>query len=302
MLQTKALYNLLRLNVGHDPSIKADAWALEDLRKVSQDKLFDRINLDKEKFMQFAENCDTPEALAEFLYPDDADPEGWDRFYLVVFEVWRRLIPEKQSLSIFCDELDFRIAQYENEEVKSDEQVQDALSNLLEVLEENSDAGAKPHQVFSAINDYCAHDLDRFLYDYIADLLDSDNELYASELIEGFSPYVKEKHWFALLKARLTATWDVAEANKMVRSLLPKNSDLSLLMEILDYLSVHGDHELLTAAVKKIIPLLDSKELQKDFFTTVAEYFSRLDDDEKEQAVQKMIKSQSNPEAILKLL
>jgi hypothetical protein len=298
MLQTKALYNLLRLNVGHDPSIKADAWALEDMRKVPLDQLLGRLKLDKEKFLQFAENCDTPEELAEFLYPDDADPEGWDRSYLAVFELWRRLVPEKQSLSVFCDELDFRISQYENDEVTSDEQVQDALSNLLEVLEENSDTGAKPHQVFSAINDYCAHDLDRFLYDYIADLLDSDNELYASELIEGFTPYVKEKYWFDLLRARLTATWDVTEANKMVRTLLGKKLDLSLLMEILDYLSIHGDHELFKATVKKVVPMIDSKDLQKELITMVAEYFHRLDDDEKEQAVQKM----TNLDAVLKIL
>lgn len=301
MLQTKALYNLLRLNVERDPSIKADAWALEDQRKIPLDQLLKRTKLDKEKFIQFAESCDTPEDLTDILYPDDADPDGWDPYYLYVFELWRRLLPEKQSLSIFCDELDYRIAQYKNEALKNDELVQDALSNLLEVLEENDDAGPKS-DILSAINDHCAHDLEKFLYDYIADLLDSGNELYASELIEGFTPYVKEKKWFALLKARLVSTWDIAEANKMVHTLLSKGLDPALLMEILDFLSGSGDHELFTAAVKKMIPLIQSEEQQEDLFNIVAEYFSRLDEDDKEQAVLKLIKNRSKPQALLKIL
>jgi hypothetical protein len=44
--------------------------------------------------------------------------------------------------------------------------------------------------------------------------------------------------------------------------------------------------------------MIDSKDLQKELITMVAEYFHRLDDDEKEQAVQKM----TNLDAVLKIL
>ena len=117
MLQTKALYNLLRLNASEDPSLKADSWALEDLRALPMEELFSRlkpfqVQFDRRAFTQFSEQCDTPEDLCDILLPDDADDESSDPFYLLIFELWRRLIPEKQSLSIFCDELYDRFALY----------------------------------------------------------------------------------------------------------------------------------------------------------------------------------------------
>ena len=59
MLQTKALYNLLRLNAAEDPAIRADPWALEDLRAASIEALLSRaqqykIKLDKHSFLQFS--------------------------------------------------------------------------------------------------------------------------------------------------------------------------------------------------------------------------------------------------------
>src|SRR3990167_219398 len=208
MLQTKALYNLIRLNAAEDPSVKAEAWALEDLRAVALEDLFLRlqragIQVDKTVFLQFADNCDTPEELTDLLLADEAQDDRYDAHYLLVFELWRRLLPEKQSLSIFCDELDHRIALYDQENLESDELVQDALANLQEVLDENADSGAGPADVFDVICDYCAHDLENFIYDYISDLLDGGNELYASELIEGFASYIADPVWFAFLRARL---------------------------------------------------------------------------------------------------
>ena len=65
MLQTKALYNLLRLNAQEDPSIKAEGWALEDLRGVPIDQLWTKlatlgVPLDPDHFTRFADECDSP--------------------------------------------------------------------------------------------------------------------------------------------------------------------------------------------------------------------------------------------------
>jgi hypothetical protein len=192
-LQTRALYNLLRLNAAEDPSVNAEPWALEDLRELSSEELFARlakahIRLDKTSFIQYASQCDTPEDLADLLL--DEEEEQYDRFYLIFFELWRRFLPERQSLSIFCDELDHRISLYHFDALQSDEPIQDGLGNLLEILEENTDAGGRPEEVFELVTNYCAHDLSAFIYDYIANLLDEENEVYASELIEGFAPYI----------------------------------------------------------------------------------------------------------------
>ncbi len=296
MLQTKALYNLLRLQAAEDPTIKAEAWAIEDLRQVPIEEIFSRLDLqlDKSSFLQFAENCDTPEDLAEILLPDQGDEKQYDALYLLVFELWRRLIPEKQSLSIFGDELDHRIALYDQENLESDEEIQDALANLLEILDENADAGADPKEVFAAISDYCANDLECFVINYVSDILDSENEAYASELIEGFTTYAQEPIWFEFLRARLASFKDIGEANRIIHRILENEPESALLMEILNFLSVSGEHALFVAAVKKILPLLKMEEELLEVMEIVADYYGRLDQDAVEQSIQKLMKKRKS--------
>jgi hypothetical protein len=289
MLQTKALYNLLRLN--EDPSVQADPWALEDLRAVPLEDLYQRlkpyyVELDKRSFFHFAEETDTPEELTDVLLPDGAPEKLRDPFYLLIFELWRRLLPEKQSLSIFCDELDHRIALYDEGNLENDEPIQDALANLLEILEENTDMGVDPQEVLIGISDYCAHDLEGFLYDYISDLLDSGNSIYATELLEGFSPYVADPLWFDVLRARLA---DIGEANLQIHQLLKHDLELPLLTEILRFLSANGEPTLFKLAVKKALPLLTEQEDLLDVMRWIADFYRRLDEEEKEKAVQTIL-------------
>ncbi|MBX7066497.1 MAG: hypothetical protein K1X28_04645 [Parachlamydiales bacterium] len=294
MLQTKALYNLLRLNAAEDPTVSAEPWALEDLRKVSLEELFVRleqkgVKINRHSLHQFAEQCDTPEELTDLLLPDEAGEEERDPFYLIVFELWRRLIPEKQSLSIFCDEMDHRISLYDQGEVDSDEPIQDALANLLEVLDENADSGADPEEIFQAISEYCAHDLEDFISDYISDLLDSGNSLYASELIEGFSAYVADPHWLDFLKIRLIASTDIGDANIAMHRLLESEIDLPLLLEIIRFLSANGEHELFRLAIRKAIPHLSAQDEIAEVMGYIADFYRRIDEDEKEKMVQKLL-------------
>lgn len=294
MLQTKALYNLLRLNASEDPSLEADSWALEDLRALPMEELFSRltpfqVQFDRRAFIQFSEQCDTPEDLCDILLPDDADEEASDPFYLLIFELWRRLIPEKQSLSIFCDELDHRIALYDQGLLENDEMIQDVLANLLEVFDENADSGADPQEILTAISDYCAHDLESFLYDFTSEILDSGNSLYASELIEGFSVYATEPLWFDFLRARLLAFTDIGDANLALHRILEGELELPLLLETVRFLSANGEHELFKLAVKKTLPLLESQEELMEVIRLTAEFYRRLDEDEMEKRVQKIL-------------
>ncbi|MES2273831.1 MAG: hypothetical protein V4487_06530 [Chlamydiota bacterium] len=299
MVQTKALYNLLRLNAAEDQTLAAKPWAIEDLRAIPQSELFSRlakkdIRLDKGGFIVFAENCDTPEELADLLLPDEVDEESYDALYLVIFELWRRLLPEKQSLSIFCDELDCQIAYFDEDREVSDEPLQDALSNLLEILDENADAGVEPHNVFAAISEYCAHDLESFIYDYIADLLDCGNPTYAEELIEGFSPYLREPASFDFLKARLVSFTDTPHANRLIRKILENENALPELIEILAFLAENGDHDLFVSTVKKIFPFLKTEEEFLELLEIAGDYYRRLDQDGVEQSILKLIKKREN--------
>lgn len=294
MLQTKALYNLLRLNAAEDPTVTAEPWALEDLRALTVEELFSRLEeqnlaLDKGRFLKFAEQCDTPEDLTELLFSDERSDVEKDPFYLLIFELWRRFLPEKQSLSIFFDELDHRIHLYDEDKLESDELIQDALANLLEVLDENADMGVEPREIFDAISDYCAHELESFIFDYISDLLDSENEIYASELIDGFTSYLSDSTWLAFLKVRLLSFSDISSANAIMHKLLEEKLEFALILEILRFLATRGEHQLFKIAVDKALPFVKAQEELSDILVSVADYYRRLDADELEAAVQKII-------------
>jgi hypothetical protein len=294
MLQTKALYNLLRLNAAEDATVDAEPWALENLREIPEEELFARlknkgIELDIHTFLQFTETTDTPEGLSEILLSDIAEEKEQDALYLIIFELWRRLLPERPSLSIFCDELDYQIALYDQNPKMSDEHIQDCLANLIEILDENVDTGVEPGEIFVSISNFCAHDLESFLYDYIADLLDNGSQLYASELLEGFSPYINDPIWFNFLRARLISFTDIGKANAMIHQMIEEDLPLDLLLEILSFLVEAGEHELFVATFKKILPLLKSEEELSEILEMGAEFFTRLDQDQHAEEIQNLL-------------
>lgn len=295
-LQTKAIYNLLRLNP-QDPS-EVEPWAIEDLRNVSLEILFQRLAplgvvLDKRAFCAFAEECDTPEELTELL--GEGAFKEYDQIYLLLFELWRRILPERQSLSIFCDELDYRIFCYDQGLLESDELIQDALANLQEILEENFDKGEKPAVIFEAVSEYCAHDLEEFLYEYIAELLDDEETGYAQELLEGFSPFLPDSLWLAFLRARLLAFKNPAKANGEIAHILDKHpkNETAFLFEVLQFLAVSGEHSLFIAVIQTIIMQLESEEQFTELMEIAADYYRRLDQEDVEQAIERLMKSRS---------
>lgn len=298
MLQTRALYNLLRFDARQNPNANHEPWCIEDLREVSLEEIENRLKecgivLDKESFSRFAEEHDTPEELWELFLSGNESPKEQDRIYLLIFELWRRWCPEKQSVSIFCDELDSRIDLYDRGEIEKDERIQDALANLQEILDENSDLGADPISVFEGISEYCAHDLESFLYDVISKLLDAGNTLYAQELIDGFSPYVTKPIWFEFLKARLFSD------QQLLETLLDQELELPLLFEILRFLTCHGDRSLFVRTIKKIDPLLQTEGEFQEVLSIVSEYYQRLDQDHLEQAIQSLMQRRGPPQAAL---
>ena len=123
-------------------------------------------------------------------------------------------------MSVFCDELDHQIHQYDAEHLSSAESIQDAVANLQVVLDENTDQGADPIEIFESISNACANDIESFLYDYISDQIESDNPSYALDLLDGFNDYVKDVKWFEFLRARYIAHADQAAANEFIPQLI----------------------------------------------------------------------------------
>ena len=301
-MQGRAFYNLLRISYLEDPTVQVIPWQVEDYRSLKLETLFSSLKklgavLDEASFLAYAENADSPEDLAECICVDEEDMDRFDQIYLLLFELWRRLLPQKQTLSTFCDELDQLIELYDQGKLEEEERLQKALIDLESILEETADLGKEPVAVFEGLCLFCAHDVGGFLYDYIFDLVESSEELAASELLDAFYPFMPDKKWFNLLRAWMVASQDIEELNRVVERLLEElqeTPDLDLLLEMSKFLVHRGDVRLFMQTVKQALELLQTEEHFQQLLHLVAEYYRCLDKDEKAQEIADLIKARSH--------
>jgi hypothetical protein len=356
-LKGKALFNLLRISWLEDRKGEVKNWQIEDLRDVSIEELFSRLKklgliLDEESFSLYAENCNSPEELVDFVWIEEEDLEGRDQTYLLLFELWRRLLPDQFCLSVFCDELDQLIELYDSGKLEDEEPLQNALLILEDILDDTYDkasftfpgrisaereapdaaifdegiasaiseeksvadgclaAGRKltgkvneaydkegdAGRVFNEVALYCAHDLERFLFDYISDQIQEKNETCASELIDAFYDYSSDHRHFDLLRARLFALFDLEGSNLIYGRILEELGEvpnLELVLLVAESLIHHGDVRLFMQAIKQALPLLKTEEEFQNLLAMIAEYYRCLDRDEEENTIKSLLGARS---------
>jgi len=303
----KALYNSLRISWLQDGQISVEPWKVEDYRLLGVDALFSRLQerslfLDRTSFKTYADQFDSPEELTQWLIDDEElSPEDYDQIYLVIFELWRRLAAEKPSISILCDELDLQIYHYDQGNVDHLETLQDAINNFHVVLEENVDQGMQGEEVFAAVSEFCAHDLEHFFYDYIADQIDAQESDYAMELIDQFYPFVSDKKWFDLLKARLVNIRDLHEANAMIEQVFLANKEeerpsLALNLDILSLMVQGGNYDLFLQIIAHTLSLIECEEEFIELLTVTADYFRCLDEDGIQEKIEQLIAKRAHRE------
>ncbi len=293
----RALYNLIQMNWQEDPSLPVQDWQTADYRSLETEKLFQRlkslgISLDEEHLLAYGESVSSPEELTETLWTYD-DLTKFDQVYLLLFELWRRLLPEKQSLSIFCDQLDYLIDLYDQDQLEDEELLQEAIADLERILDEHVDEGGDPKQVFIEISLYCAHDLESFIYDFISDQIDQENHLYASEILDAFESYFEEKKWFDFLHMRLIANADLDEANRILAGLLQSQSkqpDLEFLLDIARFLIHQGAIPYFIETVSKARPLIQAEQDFQELLAIATQFYRLLDREEKAEKVYEMLK------------
>ena len=307
----KALYNSLRISWLQDSQISVEPWKVEDYRSLQQDELFSRLQLrdiflDRHAYKSYAEQFDSPEEMTEWLIGgEEHSPEDYDQVYLVIFELWRRLNPEKPSISILCDELDLQMFKYDQDQEERKKEdlraLQDALSNLHTLLEENVDQGMAPIEVFSAISEFCANDIEHFLYDYIADQIDAQDYDYATELLDEFYPFVIDKRWFDLLKARLVNIQDLHLANKLIHQVFEANKEdsdpsLALNLDMLSLMVQGGNYDLFLQIVNHTLTLVEYEEDFIELLTVCSDFFRCLDQDETQEKIDALIAKRAHLE------
>lgn len=289
-MQTKgrALFNLLRLNWLEDPTLPVEKWQVEDLRSLPIQNLFERleklgITLDKRIFLEYVGSSSSPEELVQTLWVDEDDLNGMDQAYLLLFELWRRLIPEKVTLSIFCDELDQLIALHDSGQLQNEELLEDALQDLERLLEENVDQGADAHEIFQEFNDHSAHDLESFICDYALEQVEKGELTYASELVDGFSEFLRNTSWLDLIRVRLLFETDQEEALAMLGRLLESLSeepDLDLLLEIGRFLTEKGETKLFLQVMRQARDLIEMELDFQELLNVSSNFFRLMDRDE----------------------
>jgi hypothetical protein len=304
--ENRAIYNSLRMHWLADQSLRVENWQVEDYRILPIEALFSRlqtfnIQLDRTSFNAFADEIDSPEELTDALINNpDESPTIRDQIYLLVFELWRRLVPQKPSLTIFCDELDHQILLYEAS-LENTESIQDALANLQNILDDSVDTGMDPIDAFETISIQCANDLESFLYAFIADRFDEENDSFAEDLIEAFSQYMKDSKWFDLLQARLQYNPDYQIDLPILKSLISqatKAKDPIFNMELLGLLAATEKPELFLSMINQTLPLIKREEEFQDLLELGVDFCDYMNFEKGEGEVNALLESreQKDPE------
>lgn len=299
-MERQALYTGLRFKKLLNPGLEVDEWKVTDYRALDLEDIFDQldeldIEIDPNEFLDLANDYDTPEDLIQDL-AEDLDGDQYDQASLLLFELWRRLLPEKLCLSIFCDELDHQVFLYEQRFAENEEAIEDILANLEMLLDDYTDQGASPIQVFQSVTSNSATDIENFLYDYIATQINSGNSAYAAELIESFEDYVTSSKWFNFYRARLMADIDPLGSNLILRDLVEDAEgeyDLEFNFALLTFLIQQGDQDLFRRIVKVTVPLLEVEEDFQDLLSITVDHLRLLDLDREESEVQAILDSRS---------
>jgi hypothetical protein len=197
----RAYYNILIFNELREGKFADGSWESFDYRQMSLSEIF--FSLEKlgvyftvDSFLCYSEEIDTPEELTDKLQ----DENGGDKrkIYVLVFELWRRLLKEKKTISIFCDELDHTIATYETHQ--ADANLYEGLLGVLEILYRNSPFSEAPSELFKRLSLYIAHDLENVIFTYIESKIGSPEEEKMILLLDAFLPFVGKERALKLIK------------------------------------------------------------------------------------------------------
>lgn len=286
LLQRKALYNLIQLNLTRIESGELkmgdlEGWQVANYREKTTEELFAQLKglglpLTKEEFEAYGKTFEAPEEMVE-IWAKERTPLEKDHIFLVLFELWRRFFPEKRTVSIFCDELD---AQMIAHDLEKPSEITDLLIYLQQILDEHVDQGIEPQRAFQLVQMHCANDMESFLFDYILAEIEANNRLYAVELLDGFKRYMKDQIWFEYLEARTVILEDPEEGYDRLEAVIKKvhaDTKLDLAEEMLFFLANSGNHSLFYTLAKKTLSMLTREEEFQEFLEACYAHYDYLE-------------------------
>ncbi|MDP1879705.1 MAG: hypothetical protein Q8K60_02035 [Parachlamydiaceae bacterium] len=303
LIERRALYHLLRMNWLKEPTLLVEPWQVENYRELSIPQLFNRlekfdIHLDRTSFVIYADEADSPEELTDHLVADRSfNPTFEDQVFLIVFELWRQLMPDKPSLSIICYELDHQIYLFDHQMLKDQIPLQESLAQFSEILHSNVDQGLSPKEVIQLISNHCANDIETFLYDFISEQIEDGNDAYAYDLIEEYSPYFFDNKWFVLLKLRLLGSLNSQTSQRLIEQIFDEyldDQDLEYNFELLYVLSEMKNRPLFETLLRSTFSLIKTEENLQDLLFILIEYFDRIDQKSKSDSLKNLLEQRKD--------
>lgn len=243
-LSRKALLNALHAQAIEYPQ-GVPAFICEDYRKWSSSQLFETLKkrgwvLDRLSFVAYADSCESVEELLDLLCAEEEmDSDEEDALFLVLFELWRRFAGRSQSPQIICDELDYQIQAYD-EDQQVDDKIEAALSHLAQFIQHETHSQKEAKELFGLLNGMCAQDLEIFLFDFISDQAQAGAFQYAKELHGRFNAWVSKTFWWDFLSVHWSSNEEASELFTRLLRNLNRQNDRELNFEILHYLSEHN--------------------------------------------------------------
>jgi hypothetical protein len=303
----RVLYNLIRihaLNGEKATQQQFQSWQIQDYRYLSTQKIFETLRqlgyrIDLPGFLAYAQEYDEPEAFIDDFLDEEDDVAVQDQLYLLFFELWRRHLPEKRSLSIFCDEIDYLVTEYDRvsslessgkvrprllpedasmlqKELAKDphQAIYNLLDELVSLLEEVEESGTDISEAFSAVLDNCANDVEAFLFDFLGQQIELDAYSAVETYLSFFTDVVKGCCWLDFLRLKVTYIVNPSEATVWLNRIMDTYNDGKVLedkeyygeigMEILYFLLESQNDLLFYKHLPAIIRTLTTKEQLQD--------------------------------------
>jgi len=246
----RGFYNTLKFSATKETS----DWQTENLSKLEEDVLFERLkklglSLDRQTLVHFIQQTESPEELADVLTEEESG-KNYEMVYLVIFELWKRLASNKESLSIFCDRLDHYMYAYD-EGNDCSEDLTRALTDLQKIFESLNAQGLSYKDCYETISSYMAQDLESFVYDFISDLIASGENTKAFDLLFGLYDFLHDKLKFDMLKASLNILENPEETESVFDNVVEKLFEKKMYGSIVD--AIYFAHE--AGLIKKSVKL-----------------------------------------------
>lgn len=271
-LETKALYNALVMIPHHTkPLSPIKSWERKERRTSSLEDLFQEVKelgveLDSKQFYQWSSDCETPEELVELLAESD-DLKKLDHLYLVLFELWRRLSPEKRSLSIVADDIDHLIFAFDQEQEVEDVEVESLITEWCLLIDSLKDSGFTRQEAFQTIEPFFAHNVQEFIVDFLLEVVQREDPSFAIHMLDKVRSYcLRDSLWIKFIELQLALREEnVVEVRKKLGELVSsvlinKSSDVELTLALAEIACELKKGELLVRLIETVLPHLEEKE------------------------------------------